>query len=205
MIGVYKITSPSGKIYIGQTINIEKRIVYYQTLNCKGQRKLYNSLKKYGWENHLFEVLEECSIEDLIPRETHYKYFYDTIENGLNCGVDGKYGFDSKETKLLKSKCKKGNQYALGHIKSESTKKQISKKMKNHPSLNSIDRKIKLSNSKSIPVYQYTIQDEFIKEWPSAKYAAKKLKNKINGSDIIACLKGKQKTAYGYKWKHNKL
>ena len=48
-IGIYKIVSPSEKIYIGQSINIEKRWEKnYKTLKCKTQTKLYNSLKKYG-------------------------------------------------------------------------------------------------------------------------------------------------------------
>jgi len=47
MVGIYKITSPSGKIYIGQSINIEKTWKYrYKNLNaCKRQTILYNSLK----------------------------------------------------------------------------------------------------------------------------------------------------------------
>ena len=37
-IGIYKITSPSNKIYIGQSINIERRFKEYKTLkNCKFQ------------------------------------------------------------------------------------------------------------------------------------------------------------------------
>ena len=59
--GIYKITSPSGKIYIGQSKDIRRRMQYYNRLNCKNQTKLYNSLLKYGWENHLFEILIECS------------------------------------------------------------------------------------------------------------------------------------------------
>ena len=35
MIGIYKITSPTKRIYIGQSINIEKRFKSYEKLNCK--------------------------------------------------------------------------------------------------------------------------------------------------------------------------
>lgn len=73
-IGIYKITSPSGKVYIGQTINVYKRWEYdYKPLNCKGQPKLLNSLKKYGYEAHKFEVLEECKLKQLSKREVYYK------------------------------------------------------------------------------------------------------------------------------------
>ena len=37
MIGIYKITNPKGKIYIGQSINIENRFKVYKRYNCKGQ------------------------------------------------------------------------------------------------------------------------------------------------------------------------
>jgi len=59
MTGIYKITSPSGKIYIGSSINIDKRIKYYSSGNCKGQIRLFNSIVKYGWNNHILEILEE--------------------------------------------------------------------------------------------------------------------------------------------------
>jgi hypothetical protein len=32
IVGIYKITSPSGKVYIGQSINIERRIKEYKNL-----------------------------------------------------------------------------------------------------------------------------------------------------------------------------
>jgi hypothetical protein len=54
IIGIYKITSPSNKIYIGQSNNILYRWKYcYKKLNCKSQRHLYNSLMKYGFDNHV--------------------------------------------------------------------------------------------------------------------------------------------------------
>ena len=86
MIGIYKITSPSGRIYIGQTNSIAKRKVQYKGLRCKSQTRLYASLVKYGFCEHIFEVVEECSVEDLNTRERHWQDFYDVLgEKGLNC------------------------------------------------------------------------------------------------------------------------
>lgn len=84
--GIYKITSPSGRIYIGESKNINKRWKQYKNLKyCKKQRKLYNSLLRYGTENHTFEIVEECSFNDLLCRERHWQDFYDVIgERGLN-------------------------------------------------------------------------------------------------------------------------
>ena len=60
-IGIYKITSPSNKVYIGQSTNLEKRKDDYIKLRCDKQPKLFNSLQKYDWEQHIFEIIEECS------------------------------------------------------------------------------------------------------------------------------------------------
>lgn len=84
MIGIYKITSPSKKIYIGQSTNIEKRFYTYKLLHCKKQPFLFNSLKKYGAENHIFEVIEFCEVEKLNERERYWQDFYNVLECGLN-------------------------------------------------------------------------------------------------------------------------
>lgn len=102
MIGIYKITSPSGKIYIGQSVYIEGRLSKYKSARCKTQRILYNSILKHGWENHIFEIVEECSEELLNERERYYQDLFDCVgDNGMNCMLTGthtKSGKASKET-----------------------------------------------------------------------------------------------------------
>jgi group I intron endonuclease len=203
MIGIYKITNPNGKIYIGQSIDIEKRWKYYYTLNCKGQTKLYNSLKKYSPKNHVFKVIEECLENVLEERETYYKIQFNSLIEGLNCRIDGKFGYDSPETKEKKRICKLNNSYAKGHIKTNQTKNQISESLKKLDFYSSPERVKKISKSKSILISQFDLEGNFLKEWESAKQAAQILKNKPNGSDIRACIKGIQKTAYGYIWKNS--
>lgn len=63
MTGIYKITSQSKKIYIGQSVDIEKRFKRYKNLHCKKQIRLYNSFLKYGVDKHKFEILCECNVE----------------------------------------------------------------------------------------------------------------------------------------------
>lgn len=60
MIGIiYKYTSPSGKVYIGQTIDEKKRRKEFRNLNIKyAGRKINHARKKYGPENFEYEVLE---------------------------------------------------------------------------------------------------------------------------------------------------
>jgi len=84
--GVYKITSPSERVYIGQAVNIKRRWNNYNVLEQSiKQPKLHNSFKKYGIENHIFEIIEECEFEQLNIRERYWQDFYDVLNGGLNC------------------------------------------------------------------------------------------------------------------------
>ena len=83
-IGVYKITSPSNKIYIGSSKNIYKRWDSYKKLRCKSQIKLYNSLLKYSPENHEFKILIECDFDDLYVYENLYSNYYNSLSDYLS-------------------------------------------------------------------------------------------------------------------------
>lgn len=100
---IYKITSPNGKIYIGSTVNLKDRIYRYKTYRVKAQVKIYNSLIKYGFENHKFEVIYECNESDRNYYEFHYGKLFDVIgNNGLNLSLpkyDDVYITMSEETK----------------------------------------------------------------------------------------------------------
>jgi group I intron endonuclease len=127
MIGIYKIINPQGKIYIGQSIDIHRRFNEYKRINCSQQPKIYNSLKKYGSENHIFEVIEECSIEQLDKKEKHYKIQFNSINEGLNCELnDNGVGPRSEEVKKKISKAHIGNTYNLGKKRTQNTKEKQS-------------------------------------------------------------------------------
>jgi len=73
MIGIYKITNPKGKVYLGQSIDLENRLDRYKYLGSRAkQHKLNNSIEKYGFENHIMEIIEICSLEELDEREIFY-------------------------------------------------------------------------------------------------------------------------------------
>ena len=111
MIGIYKITSPSGKIYIGQTTNYSKRHNAYKTHKCKLQPKLFASIEKYGFINHTIEIVKECQVEDLNYYERYYQEYYESVLNGLNLrytATTDKSGFMSEETKKRMSDSGKG-------------------------------------------------------------------------------------------------
>jgi group I intron endonuclease len=136
MIGIYKIINPKGKTYIGQSINIEKRWNGYKKLHCKGQHKLYNSLEKYGPENHVFEIIEECKLEELDNREIFWKKLYlekFTWNESLFLQIkDGKGGSKSNETKNKISKSNKGKSKPKGFGEEHSKKMKGRKLSQEH-------------------------------------------------------------------------
>lgn len=98
VIGIYKITSPSGKVYIGQSKNILRRFLYYKNYQCKNQTKLYNSLIKHKPCNHTFEIITECLDSKLNDLEIFYIKFYNSVSNGLNIKHGGTYGRLTEES-----------------------------------------------------------------------------------------------------------
>jgi group I intron endonuclease len=132
---IYLITSPSNKIYIGQTIDINKRLKDYR--NYKGvkfQNKLFHSFNKYGYENHIINILLWCKDrKELNFWEKFYVKLFNTYQSeyGLNLtsGGDSKYEVsDSTKEKLRIAN--------IGKKQSEETKqkkREISIKNGNKP------------------------------------------------------------------------
>lgn len=116
MIGIYKITSPTNKVYIGQSIDIEKRFKFYRLGHLKNQVVLKKSFDKHGFESHILEIIEECNIDLLNERERYWQDFYDVLNGGLNCRLTG---YSDKKGKLSYShrlKISKSRMGALNHM-----------------------------------------------------------------------------------------
>jgi group I intron endonuclease len=102
--GIYRITSPSGKSYIGQSVNVEKRLSKYRNYGTTAQPAIHRSLLKYGFENHTVEVLQECSQSELNDYEEYYIDYYNTVSpNGYNLATGGGQSAHSDETKAKMS------------------------------------------------------------------------------------------------------
>jgi group I intron endonuclease len=127
-IGIYNITSPSGKVYIGSSVNIEKRWKQYKVLSCSNQPKLYRSFLKYGVDKHFFKIEIQCSIDELYEWEHHYSNYYNSVKSGLNCQVPGfndVKAITSEETRAKIGLSSKGNKHWLGKKHSPETKAKI--------------------------------------------------------------------------------
>lgn len=84
MIGIYKITNLiNNKCYIGQSIHIERR----WTEHCFPSKtsKISLAIQEFGKENFNFEILEECSIQELDKKEAYWIQYYNSLTpNGYN-------------------------------------------------------------------------------------------------------------------------
>lgn len=88
MIGIYKITKKeNGKSYIGQSNNIERRFSEHKT---KTDIPIEIAINKYGVDAFNFEIVEECSLDELDDREKYWIAFYNTYKGfGYNCNEGG--------------------------------------------------------------------------------------------------------------------
>lgn len=143
---IYKLVSPNGKIYIGQTINNKQRKYNYSKDSFKSQIKLWNSCKKHNWNpSDKYEIIEEClcgpNKEYLNEREKYWIEHYNSFKAGLNCneGGHGNVGYKhSKESKVKMSKSAlktskersdRLSKIQTGTKKSDEFKEKVSKKL----------------------------------------------------------------------------
>jgi group I intron endonuclease len=127
--GIYKIVNPNSKVYIGQSWDIANRKTYYEKVKCKSQTKIHNSLLKYGWETHTFEIIHELpqdATQEVIDNyEILYWQLYKDCEvEVLNIKDPGSRGRCSEETKRKMAESSKKENL------SEATLERMSKAMK---------------------------------------------------------------------------
>lgn len=167
MVVIYKIESPSGKVYIGQTWNYKRRMSRYRNVSCKEQPKLYNSLLKYSADNHSFTIIHElpqdieqhivdtyeqlyidqyrdCGIQLMNIREagSHGKHSQESIEKLRKANLGKKY---SDEFRKKRSKIMKGNTLRLGSSPSEETRLKMGNSRRGQ--VRSEETRLKMRNS----------------------------------------------------------
>ena len=106
---IYKITSPSGRSYIGQTLNFRKRMSDHN--NCVSNSIFHKTVKKYGMENFTIEKihsgveskskLNELETLEIVRNNTIYP-------NGYNMNLGGDSRLATEEAKRNMSLAHKG-------------------------------------------------------------------------------------------------
>jgi group I intron endonuclease len=123
--GIYRITSPSCRVYIGQSICIERRFTGHR---LKSSNYILNaSLKKYGANSHTFKIIHEIPNDrDILDEfEKFYIELYTYLGFDLfNLRAGGVNGHDFPKAKTQKSESRIGKKH------SAETRKKISESNK---------------------------------------------------------------------------
>lgn len=158
--GIYRILNRlNGKCYVGQSLDIEARWLDHTDQlkrNWHHSIKLQRAWNKYGKEAFIFEVLQECSEDQLDYLEAFWMTRLDAVDNGYNVIKiyleDGRIHHQhSEETKRKISKSLKGRtladtSYLKGKIFSKEHCKKISLANKGMKKSEETKRKISEAN-----------------------------------------------------------
>ncbi len=232
---VYMIINPKGKVYVGSTTqNFERRWNSYFNLTCKGQIKLYNSLVKYGVENHIFKKIWVGDIKLMFKYEFILGKSFDVLnpDVGLNLflpKIDDTYKNISEESRINMSNSFKGKKlseetkkkigdYRRGKKLSEKSKLKVS--IGNLGKIMSEETKLKISNAKKgrkktkeqaiyggLQGRKTIYQYKLNGEFIQEWKGAVLASQELNidSSGIIRCCKKKIKSCGGWLWSYEKL
>lgn len=129
--GIYKITTPSGRLYIGQSKDILHRWYRYKTYQCPRQPMLFASLKKYSSENCVFEILHELPCDVSRDVMNNYEELYISLYKTagielLNLNEGGHKNQElSESTRQKLRESATGKKYWLGRKHTEEAKQKI--------------------------------------------------------------------------------
>lgn len=137
--GIYVIENiVNGKKYIGQTINLKRRLYDHKRCLNKGTHHnlyLQREFAKYGEENFNFKILEKCSMNELDIKEIEWINNYDAMNNskGYNMESGGnKNKIVSEKTRLKKcgnNNPMYGKKLSKAHIESLKIKNRANSKL----------------------------------------------------------------------------
>jgi len=89
---IYCHISPSGKKYIGQTKNYNRRCIDHKYRKRKGCPAFFNAIQKYGWDSFTHIILKDnLTIDEANKLEEYFIKEYNTLApNGYNLQTGGK-------------------------------------------------------------------------------------------------------------------
>ena len=105
--GIYCITSPSGKKYVGQSVDIERRWKDHRS-HPRRTPRLIDSFAEHGVNAHTFEILQECQENELLLYEQEWQLKLNSELNVLITTGNERFGRVSEITKQNMSAAQSG-------------------------------------------------------------------------------------------------
>lgn len=189
--------------------------------------KMQNSFNKHGEDAFIFEMIEEAEDTGLLQREQHW---IDNLRPEFNCSQTAGSPLGTRHTRqsrlnmsrahrgirptkeaLAKRTLKQSGEchWCFGSHRTTEVRRKISDSLRRHYSQHkgtragstvSEEMKERLREANHVPVAQYDRDGKLIKKWPGIKVAADELG--LHSSNMVACLKKKQKTCGGFMWRY---
>lgn len=219
--GIYKFENLiNHKIYIGQSTQLEERYKQHKSKSNTVDKRFYDAVRKYGWDNFSYEILEYCQPEELNDREVYYVSYYDSYNNGYNAtpGGDniGKHASISVQQYSLSGKFIK--EYNSMKEASKATGVSVNmltrccKGRTNHAGLyqwkytNDKEKEIKYIKQENVclrnrKILQYNLNGELIRIYDTLEEASK-LTNTSKSLITNNCKRKHSNTANGYVWRY---
>jgi group I intron endonuclease len=228
--GIYKIISPTNKVYIGQAVNLNRRLKIYQSLNSvlQTQPKIFSSIQKYGSDKHQFEILELCDKNALDFREQYYKQQH-INSHGWEFALFCKLNDTGSGPRSADTVQKMKNSH-VGKLHSAETKEKISISLKGQKKtdihIQNLSKSLKGRSVWNKGVARTDAQKQAQSEKMKGRYKGRPAQNRksviqythemievsrfesaraahfITGINPGPCLSGKSKLSGGYIWKY---
>jgi group I intron endonuclease len=237
--GIYKITNKAtNKFYIGSAVNTVNRWSLHKNKlksNSHPNKHLQNAWDKYGQENFIFEIIEECSREDLIVTEQKYLDILKPWDNNIGYNIAKVAGntlgcYHTDESKELISKNNKASSPEVKqkmkdywsnsenrrhisearktHLSKEENRQAISRAIKNHYKNNPDKRPVGNKNPSYGKKYRNKEVERIDVETGEIKeYLSIRdtAKDGFQSSTVGKVCKGQLITHKGYYWKYKEV
>lgn len=209
---IYKITNKiNNKIYIGKTsYSLEKRFQEH----CRDSKKLelqnrplYSAMRKYGIENFVIELIEECDDENVNARECYWIKYYNACHYGYNAtlGGEGACIYNHEEIAEFLKYCP----HTIKAVEYFGCCPDVVRSVAKIYNIKLLPVELKINKEKAVVAYDKNT-GKLVSRFNSMAEAARwcYLNGKCNTSNsgarthICACANGRRKSAYGYIWKH---
>jgi group I intron endonuclease len=179
---IYKITSPSDRVYIGVTNNVNNRFRQYRSaFFTKSQPQVALSFNKYGVDSHVFDIID--SFEGTLSQAYSKEKFWIRSHMSNLCKYPSRRGLNLTD----------GGGGGLGNKKSDDFKKAVGERAKGRRHT----EEWKKQNSERHKGNKYNLGRKHTEEWKLAQ--VKRLTGVKHSAERVAKLRASLIQAKGVK------